>query len=60
MGLGMGLQVPFAHYLLVTFFFVTATIYLQRLRPIKLIKQNLVAFKVRLSINLIITVSVLF
>ena len=35
----MGLQVPFAPYLLVLFF-VTVTIYLERLRPIKLIKQN--------------------
>ena len=39
----MGLQVPFAHHLLVFFFFfffVTVTIYLERLRPIKLIKQS--------------------
>ena len=35
----MGLQVPFAHHHLV-FFFVTVTIYLERLRPIKLIKQK--------------------
>ena len=36
----MGLQVPFAPYLLVFFFFVTVTIYLKRLKLIKLIKQN--------------------
>ena len=39
----MGLQVPFAPYLQVFFFFcffVTVTIYLERLRPIKLRKQN--------------------
>ena len=37
----MGLQVPFAPYLLVFFFFsVTVTIYLERLKLIKLIKQN--------------------
>ena len=36
----MGLQVPFAPYLLVFFFSVTVTIYLERLRPIKLIKKN--------------------
>ena len=39
----MGLQVPFAPHLPVIFFFVffvTVTIYLERLRPIKLIKQN--------------------
>ena len=35
-----GLQVPFAPYLLVFFFFVTVTIYLERLKLIKLIKQN--------------------
>ena len=29
----MGLQVPFAPYLLVFFFFITVTIYLERLRP---------------------------
>jgi len=34
----MGLQVPFAPHHLV--FFVTVTIYLERLRPIKLIKQK--------------------
>ena len=33
----MGLQVPFAPYLLV---FFSVTIYLERFRPIKLIKQN--------------------
>ena len=38
----MGLQVPFAPYLLVFFFFffVTVTIYSERLRPIKLIKKE--------------------
>ena len=36
----MGLQVPFARYLLVFFVVVvTVTIYLERLRPIKLIKK---------------------
>ena len=29
----MGLQVQFAPYLLVFFFFITVTIYLERLRP---------------------------
>ena len=29
----MGLQVPFAPYLFVFFFFITVTIYLERLRP---------------------------
>ena len=36
----MGLQVPFAPYLLVFFFSVTVTIYFEKLRPTKLIKQN--------------------
>ena len=36
----MGLQVPFAPYLLWFFFFVTVTIHLEKLRPTKLIKQN--------------------
>ena len=46
----MGLQVPFHPYFLVLFFFVTVTIYLERVRPIKLItneinnQKNIVVF----------------
>ena len=36
----MGLHVPFAPNLLVFFFFVTVTIYLERPKPIKLIKKK--------------------
>ena len=36
----MGLHVPFAPNLLVFFFVVTVTIYLERPRPIKLIKKK--------------------
>ena len=49
----MRLQFPFAPYLLVSFFFfVTVTIYLERLSPIKLIKQNIKQLRIIVDVHI--------
>ena len=49
----MQLQVPFAPYLLISFFFsVTVTIYLERLSPIKLIKQNIKQLRIIVDVHI--------
>ena len=49
----MQLQVPFAPYLLISFFFsVTVTIYLERLSPIKLIKQTIKQLRIIVDVHI--------
>ena len=48
----MRLQVQFAPYLLVSFSFVTVTIYLERLSPIKLIKQNIKQLRIIVDVHI--------
>ena len=49
----MQLQVPFAPYLLVSlFFFITVTIYLERLSPIKLITQNIKQLQIIVDVHI--------
>ena len=49
----MQLQVLFAPYLLISLFFsVTVTIYLERLSPIKLIKQNIKQLRIIVDVHI--------